>query len=127
MEKEEILKISKDKKRAISLRNLAEDRFKDISSLTKPYKIVEEYYEIIKELITAIMYIDGFKTLSHKSLVSYLKDHYNNFSAGEIKLIDELRILRDNVLYYGEKVDETFLINKKERFNEIIKKLFRLL
>ena len=47
----------------------------------KNYKIIERYYEIIKELLTALMYLDGYKTLSHKKLIDYFVDNYkdNNY------------------------------------------------
>ena len=42
-------KVSKDKKRADALKEMAKERFFSISSLNHPYKIIEEYYEIIKD------------------------------------------------------------------------------
>lgn len=124
--KDEIFRITKAPNRAKALFEMAEDRFKDIKNVKKPYKIIEEYYEIIKELITAIMYFDGFKTLSHLMLVVYLKKNYKEFSSGEIILIDELRKLRNEIVYYGLKVPKEFLINKEKDINSIIKKLFKI-
>lgn len=121
----EIFKITKSVLRVKALLEIAKDRFKDIKKETKQYKIIEEYYEIIKELITALMYLKGFKTLSHKMLVVYLKKNFKEFSTGEIILIGELRKIRKDIVYYGQKVTEDFLINKKIPINLIIKKLFR--
>jgi len=121
----EIFKITKSVLRVKALLEIAKDRFKDIKKETKQYKIIEEYYEIIKELITALMYLKGFKTLSHKMLVVYLKKNFKEFSTGEIILIGELRKIRKDIVYYGQKVTEGFLINKKIPINLIIKKLFR--
>jgi len=59
---------------------------------TKSSLILEMYYEIAKELITAILFIDGYKTLSHTDLIEYLRIHYkNNFDDYEIELLDQLR------------------------------------
>lgn len=69
----EIFKVTKDERRAQALKDLAKNRYKTINELKEPYRIIEEYYEIIKELITAFMYKDGFKTLSHKALVEFAK------------------------------------------------------
>jgi len=69
---EEIFTISKNLIRAKALKEMAEERLEDIKREEKVYKIVEQYYEVIKELITALMYCDGFKTLSHKMLIFYL-------------------------------------------------------
>jgi hypothetical protein len=123
---DEIFRISKNEVRARSLVEMAEERLNDIGKESKIYKVIEEYYEIIKELITALMYADGQKTLSHKMLVFYLEKNYKEFDKSEIILIDELRKLRNNIVYYGQKVEEDFLINKKKEIIEIIGKLFRV-
>jgi hypothetical protein len=111
---------------AESLIAMAKERFEDINKESKTYKIVEEYYEIIKELITALMYLNGFKTLSHKMLVVYLKDNYKELNESEIILIDELRKLRNNILYYGQKVEKEFLTNHEKDIIKVINKLFSI-
>ena|SRR3989344_8540761 len=127
MEKE-IFKTQKDTIRAKALKEMAEERLLDLRKEIKTYKIVEEYYEIIKELITAIMYRDGFKTLGHIELIIFLENNYpKGFVREEFKLIGELRKMRHNIVYYGEKVDVLFLKNKEERLKVIIKKLNDLL
>jgi hypothetical protein len=123
---DEIFKITKHLNRAASLKEMAEERSNDIISETKPYKIVEEYYEIIKELITAVMYADGFKTLSHKSLIYYIKENYEEFDSGEIFVIDELRKQRNNIVYYGLRVKKEFINNHKDEINLIIEKLKKI-
>ena len=123
---DEIFRINKNEIRVRSLVEMARERLEDINKEAKTYKIIEEYYEIVKELITAIMYSDGFKTLSHKTLVFYLEKNYKEFDRAEIILIDELRKLRNNIVYYGQKVGKEFLINNEKEIIEIIKKLFKV-
>ncbi len=123
---EEIFSVRKNPARAKSLIDMARERLTDINKEQKPYRIVEDYYEIIKELITALMYLDGFKTLSHKMLVLYLKENYNQFSRHEIIIIDELRKMRNNIVYYGQKIGKEFLINNEKMIESIINKLFRI-
>jgi len=92
---------------------MALDRLKDIKNERKPYKIVEEYYEIMKELATALMYAEGLKTLSHKTLFYYLeKNHSNEFSRQEFILADELRRLRNDIAYYGRISNKSRNSNK---------------
>ena len=118
---EEIFRMSKSAARAKSLKYMAEDRLADIKHEKKPYKIVEQYYEVIKELITALMYSDGYKTLSHKSLILYLEKNYAaNFGKDEFMLMDDTRKLRNDVLYYGKQVDQSFLINHEGKLKIII-------
>jgi D-arabinose 1-dehydrogenase-like Zn-dependent alcohol dehydrogenase len=124
---DEIFKISKSPARAEALREMALERLADLKKEEKTYKIIEQYYEIIKELATAVMYLDGLKTLSHRALISYLEiNHRNSFEKDEFFLMDELRKLRNNIVYYGERVEKTFLLNKESKIKTIIEKLIRL-
>ena len=77
---DEIFKISKDKERAKDLFEMAKERLELLKLIPKDksYKIIEEYYEIIKELLTAIMYLDGYKTLSHIKLIEYFPQTTEN-------------------------------------------------
>jgi len=121
----EIFNTSVNPIRAISLKEMALERFEDIKTERKPYKIIEEYYEIIKELITSLMYSEGLKTLSHKALIYYLEQNYGEFTKQEILLADELRKLRNDITYYGKRVTQEFLINKESQIKEIINKLIK--
>ena len=124
---DEIFKISKSPARAEALREMALERLADLKKEEKTYKIIEQYYEIIKELATAVMYLNGLKTLSHRALISYLEsNHRNSFEKEEFFLMDELRKLRNNIVYYGERVERTFLLNKESKIKTIIEKLIKL-
>jgi hypothetical protein len=126
MEKdEEIFRITKDNRRADALIEMAKDRYKNIN-FKEPYRTLEEYYEIIKELLTAFMYKQGFKTLSHKALIEFAAENIKILSTAELSLIDELRIKRNNIAYYGEKVTLEFLKSRENSVKEIINKLFKL-
>ena len=123
---DEIFKISKNPRMSKSLLEMARERLKDIKENKKTYKIVEEYYEIIKELITALMYSNGVKTLSHKMLIYYLEENYQELKKAEIVLIDNLRRLRNEIVYYGQKVEDDYLINNEKDIKSIINKLIEL-
>lgn len=127
---EDIFKISRDIIRAKYLFDMAnERRAKIIPALPRDiaYKLVEEYYEVIVQLITGIMYFDGYKTLSHISLVEYLSGNYKEVESREIGIIDMMRKLRHGIIYYGERAKKEFLINNEEDINRIINKLFKIL
>jgi hypothetical protein len=123
---EEIFKITKDERRAKALKDMAKDRFSKMSSLGEPYRIIEEYYEIIKELLTSFMYLQGFKTLSHKALVEFSAKNIKALSSKDLSLIDELRIKRNNIVYYGERITQEFLKSREEKIKEIIHRLISL-
>ena len=124
---EEIFKISKDVERAKALLEMSKERFGSIKIFPKNlvYRIAEEYYEIIKELLTAIMYSDGYKTLSHKMLITYLADNYSLLKDSERFLMDSLRKLRNDIVYYGKKISQEFLENNQKEIDKIINKLIK--
>ena len=125
---DEIFRISRDKERARALHDMAKDRLKLLSLIPKDraYRIIEEYYEIIKELLTAVMYADGYKTLSHIKLIEYFSSHYGELDEREIKLIDTLRKFRIGIVYYGKKISQDFLINNEYDIKKIIRILLEI-
>ena len=126
---EEIFKIRKDIERAKSIFEIAKDRLNLIKIYPKEkiYKIIEEYYESIKELIISYMYFEGFKILSHIKMIEWFAQKNQILSETEIRLIDNLRKLRNGTLYYGEKVNKTFLDNNEKNIKEITKKLVKFI
>lgn len=74
-------------------------------------------------MITAILCIDGYKTLSHKILIKYLEENYKEFSEFEISFIDKLRVIRNKISYDGFFVESDYLKRNETRIKSIIKKL----
>jgi len=123
---EEIFRVNKDLRRAKDLFEMAKERIVTIIPILPketPYKFLEEYYEVIIQLITAIMYSDGYKTLNHISLIEYLNKNYKNFNTHEINIINILRKFRHGTIYYGKREGGEFLENNKYLINIIINKL----
>src|SRR3989344_79293 len=89
--------------------------------------IVEGYYEVIKEAITALMAIDGRKTLSHEALVAYLAEFYKECSEYEIRLIDQLRQLRNKIVYRGFIVRKDYLERNEKEIQRILIKLRQII
>jgi hypothetical protein len=71
--------------------------------------VVKEYYDVIRELITVILLLDGYKTHgegAHKKLIEYIEKNYAEFKVHDITLIDDLRIIRNKISYnmtFGHK------------------------
>lgn len=85
--------------------------------------VVEEYYEIVKELVTAIMSCDGWKTTSHELLVGYLAKFYPEFSAAEVALIDQLRQMRNDIDYRGVMINPEYVERNEQAIIGVIQKL----
>jgi len=118
-----------DEARARSVIEEAEHRlkfFKDmkINESSTNY-IIENMYDVIRELIEAKMLIDGYKTYSHEAIVSYLK--VLEFQDSEIKFVDTLRETRHKTKYYGLITDIEYADKVVSFTKEIYKKLKTLL
>jgi hypothetical protein len=122
----ELIKITPNRERAKGiLKNieLIEKRIQIQDKKTMPSLIVSDYYEIIKELICAILYIDGYKCLSHKELIEYLKINYDKFEKYLIYQIDNLRIIRNKISYDGYSIKKKYIDKNEDFFKKIIVKL----
>ncbi|NPA38599.1 MAG: hypothetical protein GXN99_02270 [Candidatus Nanohaloarchaeota archaeon] len=122
----DFIKITPDKERAKSILKMCELLKKRIALQDEQEMaslIIADYYEIIKELITALLYTDGYKTISHKNLIIYLEKHYSQFSSYEIELINELRMLRNRIVYEGFSTNPSYLKRKRKDLEKLISKL----
>lgn len=88
--------------------------------------LIEDYYEVIKELATAILNLEGYKTLSHKTLFEFLKGKYEVFTISEIELMDELRKIRNRVVYEGFFIKSDYLKRNKAIIKTILLKFKKL-
>ena len=114
-----IKKVFKDKEKVKSLLKLIEEREKFLELDIKfPTIIVETYYEIIKELSVASLLLDGLKAIgedAHKEMLDYLIN-YNEFSASDVVLLQDLRKKRNKSMYEGKQIEPSYLENKEQNF-----------
>lgn len=127
----ELIRIKPDAEKAKSLLQLAVLRISKLPQFNMEKEsslIAESYYEICKELITAVLFLDGYKTLSHKDLIEYLgSKHKDSFVETEIETINSLRKRRNRIVYYGVFVDPSYLKRNQKIFEEIISKLRKII
>jgi hypothetical protein len=118
-----ITKSIPDKERSIQMLNMAELRkefwSKKIDDKFIALKI-EAYYEIIKELIFANMYKEGYNCTNHLCLISYVNEKLKNINSDKL---DELRKIRNEISYRGFAVTSDYLSRNEEEFKAIIEKL----
>jgi len=92
--------------------------------------VVKEYYNIIREAMSIILLIDGYKTYgeyAHKDLIDFLKLNYKQFVDFEINLINNLRIIRNKISYDGFFVKKDFIFENQAHIQKIINKLRKLI
>ena len=83
---------------------------------------VEAYYDIIKELIFAHLYKNGYNSTNHLCLIAYLKEKIKDFDF-ETQKIDELRKIRNEINYRGMIIKKDYLERNELEFKNIIKRL----
>jgi len=84
--------------------------------------IIVDYYEALKELMTGLLLMDGFKTLNHQTLIEYVGE-FTEMRGYEVTLLDELRIMRNRVSYDGFSADPSYLVRREGDFKAIMGKL----
>ena len=126
---EGIIKITPNKEKARSILKMVEVSLERIQ-LTNLNKfvsnIVKDYYDVIRELISVILLLDGFKVIgeeAHKKLIEYFSENYHYLEHSEIIMVDELRVLRNKITYDGFFVRQDFLERNFNTINNIINKL----
>ena len=103
-------------------------KFTDIERLNKEIEDkfialkVEAYYDIIKELIFAHLYRNGYNCTNHLCLIAYLKEKIEDFDF-EIQKINELRKVRNEINYRGLTIKKDYLNRNELEFKNIIKRL----
>ena len=130
---ENLIRITPNLEKAKSILKMVEKTMEmvkkiDISEFSS--NITKEYYDIIRELISVILLLDGYKTYgegAHKRLIEYLKDNYSEFEENEINLIDELRKTRNKIAYDGFFIEKDYIVRKKDNIRTIINKLNKII
>ena len=126
---EDLIRITPNKEKANSIFKMVEITLEMIKQIDKnkfPSNIAKEYYEVIRELISIILLLDGYKTMgegAHKRQIEYLEANYKEFSKSEIAFIDELRITRNKIAYDGFFVKVSYIDRKLIYILKIIDKL----
>ena len=125
-----LYKIFPDKEKAKSIFKMAINRERAINftKIDYPTIIAENYYEIVKELASALLLINGFKAEggnAHKEIIDSL-GKFASFTSYEISMLQDLRIKRNNSQYKGEPFDISYLESKKILLLDIIDKLKKI-
>ncbi len=111
--------------------NLIKEREKFVQTvdITQfPTIMFEAYYEIAKERGYTVLLIEGYKPSgqgAHQEMIDELKK-YSSLSDAEITLFQDMRAKRNLSYYEGKQISSEYMLVKKERIQEIIKKLRRI-
>jgi uncharacterized protein (UPF0332 family) len=124
IEEGKVKKCSKDMELVKSLIKDSLERKKLIELMDINYMskiIYENAYDVIRNILDALLLIDGYKSYSHEASISYLKNY--NIDELFILKIDKFRYDRNSSKYYGKKIDIETAIEIKEFLSEFILKI----
>ena len=130
---EDLIRITPNKEKAQSILKMVEitlEMIKHIDRTQFPSNITKEYYEVIRELMSIILLLDGYKTVgegAHKRMIEYLRDSYKQFNYSEISLIDNLRVIRNKIAYDGFFVKERYINRNLKNIQNIIEKIKKII
>ncbi len=129
---EGLIWVTPDKEKAKSMLKMVDTTLELIRSIDKnkfASIVVKDYYDAARELISAALLLDGFKTYgegAHKKLIEYLRASHKQFSEYEINMLEELRITRNKVAYDGFFVTPDYVERNHQNFEALIAKLKEL-
>jgi len=88
--------------------------------------IATDYYEIIKELLIALMLKNKMKSDNHECLIAFFKHKFPKYEY-EANAIYQLKEVRNRVSYDGVFVKKEYVLMNRLEFENIIKILLELL
>jgi len=122
-----VKKVKENPEQAKALLQLAKRRLESIEKRKKdefPQLLIESYYEAIKELISALLAIYGYKSYNHECLVSFMEEYYPiAFDDFQMHFLDNMRKLRSDIQYRGRNVADDYL----QRNGSVIEKIIEIL
>lgn len=124
-----LIKIALDQEKAkaiLKMVDVTRAMIKTIDSAQFSSHVTREYYNVMRELMSVVLLLDGYKTHgegAHKKLIEYLQANYEEFEEHEIALLEELRTIRNKIAYDGFFVESEYLERKIPLIEGIITKL----
>ena len=128
-----IIKVNQDEGKARSILSSSEmtlERIAETNEEKFPSNLIKDYYDVIRELISAILILEGYKATgenAHKAQIEYFSANYKILNAEDIILITELRITRNNISYEGLQITADYLKSNVSEIKLIIEKLKKVL
>ncbi len=117
----------KDINKVKEIINLVKHRlkfWKEVKEKSKKYPslFLEGHYEIVKELATAVLLLDGWKSENHDCLFQYLIEKKQDLEI-DFDFLTELRKIRNKIDYEGVKVSHDLWHKNELRLELTIKRM----
>jgi hypothetical protein len=130
IKEKEVKKATPDKELAKSLVEEAETRIEIALEMKLDEKratvIFELLYDSLRELIDALLALEGYKSYSHEANIAYLKK-LPDFSDFEVSSLDSFRRIRNSSKYYGKPAQISDVSRIKDQLPALKEKLLRII
>ncbi len=124
-----IRKVALDPEKIHSLVEMAKKRLKFAKSIKVTEEnasfVFDDYYEIIKELLIALMLKKEMRSKNHQCLFTFFAKEFT-YDA-EVNVIKQMNFLRNRLDYYGEPVEYAYFQENYKSFENIIDLLLKLI
>lgn len=123
--------IQPDIAKAKSLINISKvtlDRLNETEMEKYPSNTLKDYYDIIKGLMEALLYIEGVKMKgesAHYETIEHVCKKYN-FAEASREFLQGMRDYRNRISYEGFNVQPNYIKQNKKKINSIIESLLKL-
>jgi uncharacterized protein (UPF0332 family) len=129
-EREHVKKVAVDSEKINSIKKMCKIRLKVVNESKgddeRAFIIAEDYYEIIKELLTALLLKHGLKSDNHECLIAFFNHKFSQYS-DEVQTIHQLKEVRNRTSYDAVFVKKSYIDMNKLEFEHIIKLLEKLI
>lgn len=127
---EHIRKVEPDSEKIASIRKMCNVRLRVVKEIKIDGEtasiIAADYYEIIKELLTALLLKNGLKSNNHECLISFFRHKFPECEY-EYRIMHQLKNVRNRVSYDGIFVSKEYIDSNKLEFEHIFNLLDKLL
>jgi len=125
-----IKKVSIDEEKILSIKKMCAVRLKVTRMINVDDEtasvVAVDYYEVIKELLVALLLRYGMRSDNHECLISFFKNKFSNYEY-EVSMMHSLKEVRNRVSYDGIFVKKEYIQNNKMEFEHMITLLGKLL
>lgn len=125
-------KVTPDPEKARSLRKMSGkilDRIEETDDEEFPSQVLQDYYDVLHQLIEAIANLDGVETGgagAHQNLINWFADEYD-VSEDVREFLQQLREYRNRISYEGFFVKAEYLERNEDRISSINDYLYDVL
>ena len=97
----------------------------EINNVTVSF-VVEDYYEVIKELLVAYLLRAGLRSKNHQCLITYFAQNNPEYEH-EANIIAQMSFFRNRLTYYGEDIPLAFYTKHVDIIRNIIKVIKKMI